>query len=323
LQQAASKAGKSKMDATERLTRRSGLALLLAATAFATPLSAASKQVEISYGSVRDQRLDVYQQQTGLTNAPVLLYVHGGAWTRGNKRDTNDLPAYAERNGFLLISAGYRLTPDTDAEGQAHDLAAAIAWAKDNAAKYGGDPAKIFLIGHSAGAHLVALVGVDPTYLAAHSMAPKDLAGVICLDGAGYLAKQEMMWFDARGGPVAHMFHEAFDKNPDGLSPALLTKRGVTYPPFIVFFITNRADSPPQARELAAALRQAGGSVSLREVPGDTHAEINQRFGKPNDSQGALAADFIKTGVLPASEAPPIPPRRGQAAEERGRGRRF
>jgi acetyl esterase/lipase len=154
-------------------------------------------------------------------------------------------------------------------------------------------------------------------------LAPKDFAGVICLDGAGYIAKQEMTWFDARGGAVAHMFHLAFDKNPDGLSPALLTKPGFAYPPFLIFFITNRADSPPQARELAGALREAGARLSLREVPGDTHAEINERFGKANDSQGQLAADFIKTGVLPPTEAPPIDRSRQGGVGQGRRGRRL
>src|SRR5262249_37788166 len=159
------------------------------------------------------QKLDVYERK-GLSNAPVLIYVHGGAWTRGDKDAVNELPEFAQRNGLLLISVGYRLTPEADAGGQADDVARAIAWSKANAAKYGGDPSKIFLIGHSAGAHLVALVGVDPNYLGRYTMAPKDLSGIICLDGAGYDAPQEMKWFDARGGPVAKMFHSAFNKNP-------------------------------------------------------------------------------------------------------------
>src|SRR5579871_63277 len=238
------------------LTRRTGLLLMLAAGMASTAEAAPHK--EAAYGKDHLQRLDVYTQKS-LSGAPVLLYVHGGAWTRGNKDAVNLLPSYAERNGFLLISVGYRLTPEVDAGGQAEDVASAIAWTKENAAAFGGDPQRITLVGHSAGAHLVALVAVDPSYLAKHNLTPKDLAGVVCLDGAGYNAAQEMRWFDKRGGPVAQMFHKAFDKNPDGLSPTLLAKPGVGYPPFLILYITSRLDSPPQARAHAMAIHNAGG----------------------------------------------------------------
>jgi arylformamidase len=279
------------------ITRRASFGLLVAAGMAGAAEAAPHK--EQAYGRDYLQRLDVYPQKN-LSGAPVLLYVHGGAWTRGNKDAVNALPSYAERNAFLLVSAGYRLTPEVDAGGQAEDVASAIAWVKENAAAYGGDPQRITLVGHSAGAHLVALVAVDPSYLAKHNLAPKDLAGVICLDGAGYNATQEMKWFDKRGGPVATMFHKAFDKNPDGLSPTLLAKPGIAYPPFLILFITSRLDSPPQARALALAIHNAGGRVVLRAASDRTHAEINQSFGKPNDPEGEMGAAFIKTGQLPA-----------------------
>lgn len=278
------------------ITRRASLALLLAAGV--AGVAEAAPRKEQAYGKERLQRLDVYPQKS-LSGAPVLLYVHGGAWTRGDKDAVNALPSYAERNGFLLISTGYRLTPEVDAGGQAEDVASAIAWVKENAASYGGDPQRITLVGHSAGAHLVALVAIDPGYLAKHNLAPKDLAGVICLDGAGYNAAQEMKWFDKRGGPVAPMFHKAFDKNPDGLSPTLLAKSGIGYPPFLILFITSRPDSPPQARALALAIRNAGGRVAIRAASDRTHAEINQSFGKQGDPEGEMGAAFIKTGQLP------------------------
>jgi arylformamidase len=283
-----------------KLTRRTSMALVLA-LGFGGVAFAAPHQQE-SYGNDGKQKLDVYQQQ-GLSGAPVLVYVHGGAWTRGDKDAVNDLPDFAKRNGFLLISVGYRLTPEADAGGQAEDLASAIAWVKSNAARYGGDPAKLFLMGHSAGAHLVALVGVEPAYLTQHGLAPKDISGVICLDGAGYNAPQEMKWFDARGGPVAKMFHAAFDKNPQGLSPTLVVKTGVEMPPFLILFITSRPDSPPQARALGGAIRRSGGRAVVRATSDTSHAEINKSFGKPGDPEGQIGAAFIKSGALPGPAA--------------------
>ena len=188
------------------LTRRTGMALMLAAampmTAFAGP-----RHEEQAYGKDSYQKIDVYPR-AGLSGAPVMLFVHGGAWAFGDKDGVNALPDYAERNGFLLMSTDYRLTPRVDAGGEAEDIAAAFAWAKTNAARYGGDPSRIFLVGHSCGAHLVVLVAVDPTYLAAHQLTPRDITGVIALDGAAYNAAQEMKWFAGR--PMGEQFDKGF-----------------------------------------------------------------------------------------------------------------
>ena len=278
----------------QHLTRRGGLALILA-MGLAGTAGAASRKEE-SYGTSRDQRLDVYPR-AGLTKAPVLLFVHGGAWAVGDKGGVNELPAYAERHGFLLMSAGYRLTPQVDAGGEAQDIAAAFAWAKANAARYGGDPDHIVLMGHSSGAHLVVLIGVDPSYLAAHNLAPRDIAGVIALDGAAYDAGQEMRWFAGR--PMGEAFYKAFGSRADALSPTLLAKAGVAMPPFLILYITSRLDSPPQARALAAAIARAGGKVAIRATTDATHAEINKSFGRPGDPEGEMGAAFIKSGVMP------------------------
>jgi arylformamidase len=279
-----------------QLTRRGGLGLLLAAAA-AGPALAGPKRETQAYGPNSFNQLDVYPRD-GLSGAPVLLFVHGGAWAFGDRGGVNALPDYATRNGFLLMSMDYRLTPRVDAGGEAEDVAAAFAWAKANAARYGGDPDHIVLVGHSSGAHLVVLVGVDPTYLAAHQLAPKDIAGVIALDGAGYNAAQEMRWFAGR--PMGEQFDKAFGPRADALSPTLLASASVAMPPFLILYILSRPDSPPQARALAAAIRQAGGTVAIRCTADRTHAEINQNFGLPGSADGDMGAAFIKTGALPA-----------------------
>ncbi len=137
-------------------------------------------------------------------------------------------------------------------------------------------------------------------------MAPKDLAGVILLDGAGYLARQDVMAFDQARRPNAAMMAKSFETNPDGLSPAMLTKPGVGYPPFLIFYANDRADSPTQAREMAQALRQAGGKVSIRDVRDDNHAELFNHFGQKGNASGELAVAFIRTGELPPNDVPPV-----------------
>lgn len=150
----------------------------------------------------------------------------------------------------------------------------------------------IVLVGHSAGAHLVALVGIDPQYLGAHGMAPSDLAGVIPLDGAGYDATQPR-----RGGLVGRalerMYEQAFGDQRAELSPTLRVRPGVAYPPFLIFHVAGREDSRQQSEALARALTGAGGRAEVVSAPGDSHRDINVEFGQAGDAEGERAAVFI------------------------------
>lgn len=292
-----------------KLTRRSGLGLLLAA--LAVPNAQAAEAQEQSYGAHPSQRLDVYPR-VGLRGAPVLLFVHGGGWRRGDKRMVHALPAYAERHGFLLLSANYRMAPEVDAGGCAEDVAGAFAWAKANAARFGGDPGRIFLVGHSAGAHLVALIAVDGAYLGRHRLAPRDIAGVIPLDGAGYDAVQQLAYADSQSGrPIYRrledMYVQAFGARAAALSPTLLVKPGQSYPPILILYVGNRPDSSAQSQGLAAALRRAGGQALALASSDATHGDINSSFGAPGDPEGELGAAFIKTGRIPTDARLPAP----------------
>jgi acetyl esterase/lipase len=276
-------------------TRRRALGLALGLSAAASFPARAANTVEIAYGPHRLQRLDVYPRP-GLKDAPVLVFVHGGGWSFGDKRAVNALPGYAERHGFLLVSVDYRLTPEVTARGCAEDVAAAVAWTLTDAGRYGGDPKRVFLVGHSAGAHLVALVGVDPTWLGAHGRAPGDLAGVIPLDGAGYDAPTQMRLQQQRrpgGGLLGGMYEKAFAAEPEALSPTLLVRTGRAYPPFLIFHVAARPDSRAQSQALAEALRGAGGRAEVIAAPGETHSSLNRGFGVAGDPEGERAATFI------------------------------
>jgi acetyl esterase/lipase len=281
-------------------TRRLAFGLIgLPLLAAAAPAFAAGPE-EIAYGSNPAQKLDVYARP-GLKGAPVLVFVHGGGWRRGDKSMVHALPAYAERNGFLLVSVGYRLAPEVTARGCAEDVGAAAAWVIANAARYGGDPRRVFLAGHSAGAHLVALVGVDGSYLGAHGRGPADLAGVIPLDGAGYDAVEQMRYQNERrpgGGMLGDMYEAAFSAEPAALSPTRLVKAGGRYPPFLIFHVASRPDSRAQSEALAEALRRAGGKAEVVSAPGETHRSINVGFGEAGDPEGVRAAAFINSGRL-------------------------
>ena len=206
--------------------------------------------------SVGADPLQFYDLYGGDSAGPILAFIHGGGWSRGEATMVHALPDYARRHGLTLASISYRLVPDVTPREQAQDVAAAVA---DLRRLHTGR--RIVLLGHSAGAHLAALVGVDATYLDAVGLAPSDLAGVVLLDGAGY---------DATG-----------------------VRAGQAYPPFLIFHIESRADSRGQSQALAEALRAAGGRAEVVVAPADSHRDINVEFGVAGDAEGERAARFI------------------------------
>jgi acetyl esterase/lipase len=262
----------------------------------ATPClgAAAPGPVEVAYGPDPAQRLDVYPRP-GLAAAPMLLFVHGGAWTIGDKRDVYALPAFAERHGLLLASANHR--PGVGAASAAADVAAAAAWVLENGAGYGGAARRLFLMGHSSGGHLAALVGVDPRWLAAHGRAPADLAGVIGVDGAGYDAASQLpaMRRHLRPSEMA-MWAMAFAGAAAALSPIRQVRPDGRYPPFLLFY-TDHPGGRKYCLELAAALAAAGDRAAVVEAPGKTHEAINVDLGRPGDAAGERVAGFIATGT--------------------------
>ncbi len=238
----------------------------------------------VSFGPHPLQALDLHAcPDTG----PVLLFVHGGGWSRGERSMVHALPAYAARHGLTLASTSYRLVPEVGAREAAEDVAAAVARLKQDLP---GRP--LFLLGHSAGAHLAALVGVDPVYLGAHGLGPADMAGVILLDGAGYDATGDR-GRGLAGRVLGRMYEQAFGADAAALSPTLRIASGREYPPFLIFHIASRQDSAAQSRGLAEALIRAGGRAEVVVAPGDSHREINVGFGAARDPEGERAAAFI------------------------------
>lgn len=230
------------------------------------------------------QAYDVYADHG---SGPILMFVHGGGWSRGERAMVGELPAYAQRHGLTLASTSYRLAPAVTARESAMDVAAAVA---DLKRRLPGRP--IYLLGHSAGAHLAALVGIDPDYLGAAGLRPSDLAGVILLDGAGYDATAPRG--DSRIDQwLGQTYDLAFGDQAAVLSPTLRVRPGVAYPPFLIFRVARREDSTVQSRSLAEALTRAGGRADVVAAPDDSHMTINRGFGVAGDPEGERAARFI------------------------------
>ena len=131
----------------------------------------------VDYAENKD-RLDVFMP-AGASNAPILVYFHGGALQRGRKSSGEGLAASLVSHGIGVVSANYRLSPGVMHPAHMEDATAAVAWTIENIASYGGDPRRVYVGGHSAGAYLAALMGLDPSYLRAHHLELSAIRGTV------------------------------------------------------------------------------------------------------------------------------------------------
>ena len=244
----------------------------------------------MAYGRDALQTLDFWPGATA--KAPLILFVHGGGWKRGSKDNATGAAKVSHYNGlgYAFASINYRLVPDATVEQQAQDVADALAYLREQAPALGVDPNRIVLMGHSAGAHLVALVGTDMRYLTKAGLKPDAVRGVIALDGAAYDVARQMQ----EGNRVmASTYEQAFGTDParqKALSPTLQAAT----PNAAAFLIlhVDRADGTAQANALAAALQAAGTPAELHELEGRGlrgHMEINRSLGE---------ADYPGTGLV-------------------------
>lgn len=250
--------------------------------AASTPKGPAAGATEYAYGTAPLQKIDFFAAKS--PRAPLLVFVHGGGWKRGDKGNATgrDLAPHYMGQGYAVASVNYRLVPDATVEQQATDVASAVAYLRGNAARLDIDPGRIVLMGHSAGAHLVALVGTDPQYLRAAGLGMDAVRGVIPNDGAAYDVPAQM-----KDGPeiMQQTYAQAFGTDPArqrALSPTLQAA-SPNAPAFLLIHV-QRPDGVRQAAALADALKRAGTPVQVNGFPGEGlkgHMEINRQLGDP------------------------------------------
>lgn len=256
----------------------------------------AGKQT-MDYGPDRLQQLDFYPAANGNRRAPLVLFVHGGGWKRGSKDNADGswkAPHYTGL-GYAYASINYRLVPDNTVEDEAADVAASLRHLIDHAAQLGFDPARIVIMGHSAGAHLVALVGTDEQYLKHAGLSFASIVGVLPIDGAAYDVPRQMK----EGGDFMHdTYIQAFGEDParqHALSPTLHAQ-APNAPTFLIIHV-QRKDGVAQSKELEAALKQAGTPVERQDFPGTGlrgHAEINRQLGNPEYAATPVVDAWLK-----------------------------
>ncbi|PHV13964.1 esterase [Janthinobacterium sp. BJB303] len=137
----------------------------------------------LAYGPLPRQKLDVYAPKTRTGPVPVVVFFYGGNWTSGERADYAFVGHALAARGYLAVIADYRLFPDVHYPEILQDAARAVAWAAMEASRHGGDPTRLFVMGHSAGAYNAAMLALDASLLARHGMRPQDLRGWIGLAG--------------------------------------------------------------------------------------------------------------------------------------------
>jgi acetyl esterase/lipase len=284
-----------------RLTRYLILAaaMVLGPVAQAADVPDAGRPETMAYGTDPLQALDFWRARDASRPAPLIVFVHGGGWSRGDKRMSgrSAQAGHFLSTGYAYASINYRLVPSATVEAEAADVAASLKYLLDHAAQLGVDRRRVVLMGHSAGAHLSALVGTDERYLQAVGLKETDVAGVILLDGAAYDVASQVQ---QAGRFMSGTYREAFGTDPvrqRALSPTQQAA-APNAPRFLILHI-QRDDAVRQSRALGEALRAAGTPAEVQGLPGEGmsgHREINRELGEA-DYPGTAIVDRWLAGL--------------------------
>jgi acetyl esterase/lipase len=222
------------------------------------------RRANIAYGADRQQRLDVYVPDlpAGMPRA-VVIFWHGGRWRFGDKADYRFVGAALAQSGYVAVVANYRHYPQVKMPGFMSDAAQAASWAVAHAGEFGGDPERLYLMGHSAGAHMAALLTLDGSYFAATGQPVPRIAGVIGLSGPyDFLPLLEPDVQDMFGPPQIYPQSQPINFVRADAPPMLL-----------VHGLNDETVRPKNSRNLAAALSALGVPVTLKLYPKRSHAD--------------------------------------------------
>jgi len=313
------------------------LFLGLAGLLLADPASAAAtnlkENLDLRYYPGRDkQTLDVFAPRTG-RDMPVVMFVHGGGWILGDKDFFGiyrRVGRFLASNGMVGVSINYRLSPRVRHPEHVRDVARAYAWVRRNIRAYGGNPDNLILFGHSAGAHLVALLATDAGYLKAAELKLTDadraaLKGVIAVSGvyripgpdeyvgmltemvhgtlnaagaggAASVAATLMMPSIARTGKNLNPFRLAFGDDKlvrQQASPLTHVRAGL--PPFLILHAQDEFPTLPQmSQDFAKALREQGNKAEVMQIDRTHHNTILFRLQRPDDPTARVLLRFLE-----------------------------
>lgn len=282
------------------------LLLLLAGIASLTAALGQNVTRDIPYANPAHERqvLDIYAPP-GAKQLPVVFWIHGGGWQAGDKAEVGDKPrAFVER-GFVFVSTNYRLLPTVDMETIVRDVATSLGWVQAHIAGHGGDPGRVLVMGHSAGAQLAALLCTDERYLKAEGVPFSVLKGCVPLDGDTYDVPAIIETAETRrrvhGQPPAKYGHrEKFGNDAAKhreFSAVTHVAPGKGIPPFLILHVADHPDTSAQAYRLGAVLQQAGVPVKIFGAKETNHTRLDANLGVEGDPSTKEVYEFVR-GVL-------------------------
>jgi len=274
----------------------------LAAFSMVSPALAQVVKRDVPYANPGAERqvLDIYAPQ-GAKNLPVVFWIHGGGWQTGDKSGVQEKPKVFTERGFVFVATNYRLLPKVDMETILRDVAKSLGWVHRHIAEYGGDPQRIFVMGHSAGAQLAALVCIDDRYLKAEGVSLDVLKGCVPVDGDTYDVPAIIETAETRrrvhGQPQAKFGHrEKFGNDPQkhrDFSAVTHVAKGKGIPPFLILHVADHPDVTAQAERLATVLKEAGLPVTRFAAKDTNHTKINAHLGQADDPVTKALFDFV------------------------------
>ena len=272
-------------------------ALLAQAHAQTTPMKSNLPYVENGHAR---QVLDIYAPPNA-KNLPVVFWIHGGGWEVGDKSDVKLKPQWFMDKGFVFVSTNYRLLPAVDMGTLIRDVAKSFAWVQKHIAEQGGDPKRVLVGGHSAGAQLAAIICTDERYLKAEGISFDVLLGCVPVDGDTYDIPAMIETAETRlrvhGFPPPKNGHrQKFGLTPENhqdFSAITHIAKGKGIPPFLILHVADHPDTSMQAQRLGIVLKDAGIPTTVFGAKETNHSKLNDNLGLPDDPATAALSEFV------------------------------
>jgi arylformamidase len=282
-------------------TDMNALIKLIVAFAVMTVARADNVKHDIPYAEPANKRqmLDIYAPDNA-KNLPVVFWIHGGGWQAGDKTAVQVKPKAFVDKGYIFVSTNYRFLPNVDMKTIVRDIARSIHWVHYHIAEHGGDPKRLLVMGHSAGAQLAALICTDERYLKAEGVSPTIIKGCVPVDGDTYdvplIIETAAARRKALGQPDPKFGHyEKFGGDPvkqRDFSAVNHVARDKSIPPFLLLFVADHPDTSAQAVRLKSVLTDAGISTTLFGAENSEHSRINENLGRPGDPATRVLFEF-------------------------------
>ena len=235
----------------------------------------------VEYGTNARQKLDIYlpkatEKSTALKK--VIIFYYGGNWDSGERADYKFAAEALVGHGYIVVIPDYRVYPEVLFPGFMADPVSAAKWVKTNIKKYNGDANKVFLAGHSAGAHMAVMMAINPEYLAEASLKPNDFAGVIGLAGPYDFLPLKSDRLKIIFGPEAEQWKSQPINFVDGKNPSL----------FLAVGMKDNTVWPRNTFNLAKKIKEKNGLVEVHEFASYGHVDMVSTLAKPLRGNGEL-----------------------------------